>query len=514
MSGITTPEQWLKDIVNTNDDFKPPPVTPESSLGIPVVWHAVNKIAGDIGQFPLCPYLEDGDTKQKDKSHPAYWLLTHEPNPIQGAMFFKEMLTAHALLWGNGRAYIVRNSRGEPIELIPMMPDRCETYLINGEKFHTYQVNTDERVPRRNEQNWLIPDADVLHVPAISLNGIAGISVVAYAKRAIGVASASEARTAKQVTKGFTGRLMYEAPVGVLNRKEDAEEFLANARRTHDASEEGELIGLLREGIKANVINMPNSDMQFLETRAFSKKDLMLLFGLETLPGDPDSVSYNSESEKKLSYVQGALSRWSERWVSACNRRLLSETEKRQATHYFKFNFASALRGTTKERYDVYMIGRQGGWLSVNDVRKLEDLNPIQGGDVYANPAITPGTGSNTSSESEGETQEANARLLMLENLIKTECSKAVNVASKNRNFLAWMDDFYPKWEAKIGDLVSQIGGDPAVAREYCEESKRQLLEVTNNCTQEGLLEGIEKCVSDWPERAKWIVEQMEGCNV
>lgn len=529
MSGLSRPAQWLSDAINTFMDrhTESTDVTPYTATTLSAVWYAVDKIAGDIGQLPLCPYRKNGRQRDQAIDHPAYRLLRQEANAYQTAHQFKELLTSHALLWGNGRAYVRRDNRGEPVELIPLLPDRTETMLVGGEKIHITKPNRDERLTTFEdlfsgegdpEDRIVVRDADCLHIMGHSELGVAGVGIITKARRSISVGLEADHRAQTQMKKGFTGRVMLEAPQGAFRKAEDAKEFLGDFRKAHASSEDGETIGLLRDGTKANVMNISNGDMQFLESRAFQVQEIMRWFGLESMPGDADSVSYNSLAQKSLSYHQGTLSRWCDRWEQGCNKSLRSDTEKRQESHYFKFKTGAMLRGTTKERYEVYQIGRQIGVLSANDVREMEDLNPIEGGDEYSNPAITPGsftqTGDDASGYVEASATDERASLLMLQNLIGVECKKAV-AAAKNRNFLSWMDKFYSKWESKLADTVESIGGDREIATEYCEESRSRLLSCADVAKSNEELESmIINCVSSWPSRASQILNEMESCSV
>lgn len=541
MSTLSKVQQWLADALGVQSDFKPPTITAETSITLAAVWYAVNKIAGDIAALPLEPYTRDGRNREPADDHPAYRLTKYESNPLQTADVFKQLLQTHALLWGNGRAYVRRNNRGEPIELIPL-PPTAKTYLIDGEKVHCVRVDNDHRLTTvasldfDSEGVVMLEDKDVLHVMGLSFDGIAGLSVVAAARRSLTIGGAADARAAKQMVKGFTGRVMITAPQGALRKPADAKEFLEDFRKQFAADDEAEVAGLLREGAGIEALNMSNDDMQFLESRSFQRQEVMQWFGLESMPGDKDSVSYNSLTQKQQAYLQGPLSYWCERWKMACNKSLLRPEQKRQATHYFHFNTAAKLRGTAKERFEVYTLGRQIGVFSANDVRALEDMNPIAGGDTYENPNITPGdpatrddgngNGNTETDEGSAETSDAQnlnqsstpgannrAALLMLENLIGVECNKAVNAAG-SRNFLNWMDKFYPKWETKLADAIENIGGDRDLATQHCEESKRQLLDVAGSADNETLGEKIQTCVADWSARAQIIINEMELCHV
>jgi HK97 family phage portal protein len=530
MSTLSRVQQWLADALGVQDDLKPPRITAETSLTLAAVWYSVNKIAGDIASLPLAPYERDGRNRNEARDHSAFRLVKYESNPIQTADVFKQVMQAHVLLWGNGRAYIRRTGLRQPVELIVLPPD-AQTELIKGEKFHTCRIGKDHQLQSVASELQIdgevvtIPDADVLHVMGLSLDGISGLSVVGAARRSLSIGGAADARAARQMRKGFTGKAMLQTPPGALKNPVEAKEFLDDFRKQFAADEDGHIAGLLRDGATLETLNMSNDDMQFLESRAFQRQEVMQWFGLESMPGDRDSVSYNSLTQKQQAYLQGPLSYWCERWEMACNKSLLRDEQKRQSSHYFHFNMSARLRGTPQERYEVYQLGRQMGVLSANEIRELEDMNPIEGGDTYENPNITPGdpgsrqSGDSDSEESSGTDEspanrvESRATLLMLENLIKVEKQRAEKAAS-SRNFLAWMDKFYPKWETKLADTLEDLGGDRDLATAHCAESRRQLLEVSGNAQPDTLADSIRECVSGWDARAQNILHEMELAHV
>lgn len=527
MSTLSRIQQWLADALSVQDDLKPPRITAETSLTLAAVWYAVNKIAGDIAALPLSPYERDGRNRDEARDHSAFRLMRYEPNSIQTADVFKQVMQTHVLLWGNGRAYIRRNGNRQPVELI-ILPPTTETELIDGEKVHTCRVDHDHRLHTVTSLEFddtgvtTMQDKDVLHVMGLSLDGVNGLSVVGAARRSLTIGGAADARAARQMSKGFTGKVFVQSPPGSLRQEGEAKTFLEDFRKQFSADDEQQVAGLLRDGTTLETLNMSNDDMQFLESRAFQRQEVMQWFGLESMPGDRDSVSYNSLTQKQQAYLQGPLSYWCERWEMACNKSLLRDEQKRQSSHYFHFNMSAKLRGTPQERFEVYTLGRQMGVLSANEIRELEDMNPIAGGDTYENPNITPGDPTEQTQEppaeadtSEAENSTANnkAALLMLENLIKVEKQRAEKAASA-RNFLNWMDKFYPKWEAKLADTIEELGGDRDIATAHCEDSRKQLLAVADKATPETLADDIQACVANWLPRAQQIINEMELTNV
>ncbi len=105
------------------------------ALGVPPAWYAHNKLTGDFGRLPIDVKRKVGEGSLNDTEHDGYYLLREQPNKIQAPTTFKEQILSHALMKGNGRAAIIRTSRGIS-ELIPMMPDATWTIIHEGEKYH------------------------------------------------------------------------------------------------------------------------------------------------------------------------------------------------------------------------------------------------------------------------------------------------------------------------------------------------------------------------------------------
>ena len=186
-SNQRNPSQWLIEAFGGKPSKTGVKVTVETSLGLAPVMYAVNKISGHIAQMPIdiCKFNEDG-TKPRVRNN-TYKLLNKNPNDIMTAFQLKEMMQVHALIAGNGRAYIERNSNGTPTGLIPILPYNCQTMLVDGQKWHLVTQDagtTQDAIPRslKNGEYYKIPDRDVLHVMNTSYNGVWGMHIIDIAK--------------------------------------------------------------------------------------------------------------------------------------------------------------------------------------------------------------------------------------------------------------------------------------------------------------------------------------------
>lgn len=460
----------------------------ESMLGSAAIWFAINTIAGDVAKMPLDKMKSsDGKSKMKDSQHQAGQLLRTMPNGFQTADVFKEQIQAHALSWGNGRCAIIRDISGRPIELIPLMPDRTFTVLHEGVKYHftcplkqdpitssDYKEALVEVMRDGLNEKWIgIEDANVLHIQGFGYDGYCGMSIAKVARDSIGCDLRSQKYTDKQLKKGFAGKLMLEAPANVMKNEDEAKQFLDGFRKKFSNDLDAETIGMLREGIKANVIQMSNVDSQFIEQRRFSRQDVMLWFGLQHIPGDNSSVSYNSLEQKQLAYLASCLDRWLVRWEMQCNAKLLTESERKSGKHYFKFNRATWLRTDIQTTATTIATLMRTMAINRNEARELLDYNPVEGGDDFVNPAIQV-------QEAKADT---NADSGPVKAVIRNRLSELLSVESKRvadklgkSNPMKQVETFYSKWVETLGEALENMGFDREIAQKHCENRQNSLL--------------------------------------
>jgi len=466
---IYNPFSWIQDLLPSNKVV----VNSESMLGSAAIWFAMNTISGDVAKMPLDKMVEGkGGSKKKDRSHSAQILLRDQPNEYQTADVFKEQIQAHALGWGNGRAAIIRNGE-RPVELIPLMPDRTVTVMHEGKKYHFTRPDKDQPITSSdyreamvemlndgNPEKWIgLEDADVLHIQGFGYDGFCGKSIASVGKDSIGVDLRSQKYQDKQLEKGFNGKLMlHEGRPNTFKNEDEARRFLEQFRERHKLDGDAETVGMLREGMTATVLAMSNVDAQFIEQRKFSRQDVMLWFGLQHIPGDNSSVSYNSLEQKQLAYLASCLDRWLVRWESQCRAKLLTKRERDSGLHYFKFNRATWLRTDINTTADVLSKLIQAKVINRNEARATLDYNPVDGGDEFENPAIQV-----------NDTARA-AVVDRLSRLMDVE-SKRVKSLLEQESPIKKIEAFYQKWQKTLGDAIEALGADRSIAVLHCENA-------------------------------------------
>ena len=357
-------------------------VNERSAMQMTAVYSCVRILAEAVAGLPLhlYRYKEDGG-KEKALDHPLYLLLHDEPNPEMSSFVFRETLMTHLLLWGNAYAQIIRNGKGEVIALYPLMPDRMTVDRDSkGQLYYEYTVSMDDAPTVKGSLVRLNP-SDVLHIPGLGFDGLVGYSPIAMAKNAIGMAIACEEYGAKFFANGA-------APGGVLEHPgtiKDPQRVRESWQSTFGGSGNSNKIAVLEEGMKYTPIGISPEQAQFLETRKFQVNEIARIFRVPPhMVGDLEKSSFSNIEQQSLEFVKYTLDPWVIRWEQTIHRSLLLPDEKSQ--YFVKFNLEGLLRGDYQSRMNGYAIGRQNGWMSANDIRELENLNPLsdgEGGNLY-----------------------------------------------------------------------------------------------------------------------------------
>jgi len=348
-------------------------VTPWTALNYSAVFAAVRIISEAVSSLPLHLYerLPNGG-KRRASGTPLYSLVHDAPNDEMGSLQWREASMAHLLLWGNSYSEIVRDLEGNAVELWPLDPSQVKpTRTANGDLF--YDVGGKVALPREN----------VLHVSGLSFDGISGISPIAQARQSIGLALAIE-----QFGAGFFGR--GARPGGILTFPGQlSSEARANLRRSfedlHSGSGNSHRVALLEQGLKWESIGVPPDDSQFLQSREFQVIEICRWFNLPPHKlKELAKMNYNSLEQMNVEFLTDTLRPWLVRWEQQLNRKLLRKQDRER--FLFEHAVEGILRGDLQSRYTSYSIARNWGWLSVNEIREKETLNPVEGGDTYLTP--------------------------------------------------------------------------------------------------------------------------------
>lgn len=356
-------------------------VNPEMALGLTAVYAAVRILAESVASLPCITYERgpDGEKKRAQK-HNLYNILKQAPNPDMTAFDFWSALTANRALWGNAYAEIQFDGRGQITSLFPLLSARMESVVTDPEHGIIYKY----RLPASQGNRLIgVPAERIFHLRGLSWDGLRGWFVTSLAKNAIGLASATEEYGSSLFLNGAVPKvvLMHPQELGEKARKNLTESWelrhagLSNANR----------VAILQEGMTIKTIGMPPEDVQFLGTRKFQLSEIARIFRIPPhMLADLEKATFSNIEHQGIGFVTHTMRPWLVSYEQEITRSLFLPRER--GRWFTEFLVDGLLRGDLASRYAAYQVGRMGGWLSQNDIRKKENMNPIKGGDVYLTP--------------------------------------------------------------------------------------------------------------------------------
>lgn len=383
-SGTSHPDQWLVDWVRggaaTSSGVS---VNASSALKYTPFWAAVRIISGTLASLPFKVYRRLGNGgKQPQADHGTYQLLHERPNDYMDAVTFIETRQAHVLCYGNGYAEIQRDGRGRPVALWPLLPDRTQR-AIGPDGTPYYEIRTQVG------ETFTLPDYNVLHIKGLGFDGYTGYDVVAYHKEAIGYGVA-----VKEYAARFYGQ--DANPGGVLEHpstlSDDSFRRLKESwAEQHEGLSHAHRMQILEEGMKWHPVSVDPDKAQAVEAQKFTVDDCARIFQIPPHKlASMEFSKYNNVEQLQIDFVCTTMLYWFRKWEQEVNYKLFMPSERGQL--FAEILADAALRGNTEARTQYYTAGRQWGFLSINDIRAKENMNPIgPAGDVYLDPLnMTP----------------------------------------------------------------------------------------------------------------------------
>lgn len=373
-SGIANPQKWLIDyFTGGTKSAAGINVTPDTALQASAVYACVRVLAETIASLPLHVYkrLEGSKGKEKAPEHYLYPVLHEIANPEMTSFELRETMVGHLCLRGNAYAEKVFDRAGRVKELWPLNPDGV---LVERDKA-TKQLIYIITLPGESKQVKLSSDR-ILHIRGLSGNGIIGYSPIALAKESIGLALATE-----EYGSRFFGNA--SRPSGVLEHpgklgKDAADRLKKSWEEMHRGLSNAHRVAILEEGLKWNQIGMSQEDSQYLQTRQYQVVDIARIFRVPPhMIAELSRATFSNIEFQSIDFVVNTLRPWLVRFEQAFKQRLFDETDRE---YYAEFLIDGLLRGDIASRYSAYAIGRQWGWLSADDIREMENRNPLPDG--------------------------------------------------------------------------------------------------------------------------------------
>lgn len=380
---ISTPAELEEALRTGNVTASGATVTPDTAMRVAAVYACVRVRSGIVANMPLhIKRRLDDKTREDATDHPVWRLMRRRPNRWQTPAQFKRMMQTHLILRGNAYAMIV-SSRGLPLELIPLHPDRVE--CKQNDDLSLVYIYT-----RKDGRKIELKQAEVFHLVGLTLDGVHGVSAIAYARETIGLSLAQEEHGATVFKNGARVSIVLKhpqklGPEGIENLRTSLDEFRAGGEK------EGKAL-ILEEGMDTAPLAMTAEDAQWIESRKFSRTDIAMFLGVPPhMIGDTEkNTSWGTGIE---SQTQGFITFSAEDdltlWEETINRDLIGDDTE----VYARFNRAALVRGDIKARWEAYVKALQWGVYNPDEVRALEDMNPREDGKggQYYDPPNTAG---------------------------------------------------------------------------------------------------------------------------
>jgi HK97 family phage portal protein len=388
-------------------------VTAETVIQIPEVYDCLTVLSQSIAQLPFFVYEAGAnDSRRRLGDHPVTRLLGEQANIIQETTAYelRAQMTWDAALFRNAYAEI-RPSRGPvPFELVRFDP-REVAIKVNQNGQFVYVVGDGA-----NNRRVLPEEMLHLRVTPLERNNLRGQSMLVTGYRAFSRALEMEDFTYRFFQNDATpgGVVEYAAKAKTL---EDAEMLREKYQRLFGGRNRGK-IAVIDDGGKFTPVVTDNKTAQFIETYKEVSLAICRLWRMQPHKiGLLDRATNNNIEHQALEFVVDTLMPWIVMWEQAIKRDLL--TDRKLYAHH---NVAGLLRGDLKSRYESYAQARNWGWLSVNDIRRLENLNPIDNGDIYLEPLnMVPSGTDRAQLQQRGQPQQpqpGGALLVALENVL------------------------------------------------------------------------------------------------
>lgn len=355
-------------------------VTFERALEVSTVLAGIKVIAEDIASLPFFVYRKNRKTDRIEKAydHPLYRTFHGAANPETSSGAFVEALTAHAVLMGNGYARIQRES--DRIWLWPWMPQDV--------KVERNDRGTPVYYHHEGNGNWRpYPFTDVFHLRGFTLNGCAGDSLLERARHVIGLTAAAEEYAGRFFSSSSMTHLVLERPREAPAVNPEGVELIKKSwKKWHEGLKNAWEPIILQEGMQAKLLQPKHSETQLLEQRTFQVIEICRLLRIPPHRLAELSRSTNNNIEQQsIDYAVYTLGPWRRRWKETVDLCLLTTEDRADADIeiYAEHQLEALLRGDWKTQTEGWAKLLEKGVLSVNDVRRFLNMNPIEGGDAH-----------------------------------------------------------------------------------------------------------------------------------
>lgn len=350
-------------------------VDERTALEVSTVFAVVRRISGDIAKLPVkvVRKTNNGETIPAPND-PLHRVLAKRPNRWQTSFEFREMMTAHAVLWGDAVA-IKMNVGGRVDELVPLVPRQFQVRQEKG-----WKLEYDVFGPK-GEVIMRLPASRVFHLRNLSWNGFQGVNLSKSAREAIGLAAALEGNQAAGVKNGAkpSGILTTDTPL-----KDDQIDRIVEGWKAATTAGNAYSTPLLDQGLKFQAISLNAVDQQLIETRKHQVIEICAAFGIlpAVLGIDDKTQAFASVEAMMQAHVDQTIWPWAERW----KQRLDLDCLDADGPLEVMFDLSEMRKASTKDQAEADVKLVNNGLRTINELRARDGFPPVDGGDKIMTP--------------------------------------------------------------------------------------------------------------------------------
>jgi HK97 family phage portal protein len=351
-------------------------VTADTALQFTAVYACVGVLAQTIAALPLSVYRRKPGGKERDESHALHELLHWRPNRLQTSFEWRELAATHTALRGSSYHLITRTPAGRVLELRPLHPDRVTPFVTPGGEV-AYRLATADGA------EVMLMDHDVLRIPGLTTDGVEALSPIALHRETVGTAMAGREYLGRFYGNSAVPKGALVTP-GIL-KPEAAQALRESWEARHRGAGNANRLAILDGGMQWQAIGLSHEDAQYLELQQFHITDICRIFRVPPHKvADLSKATFSNIEHQAIEFVTDTILPWVTRIEQRLNGWLLTPQERR--THFIGFELKGLLRGDATARANFYRGLSAAGAMSPNDIRRLEDMDEIPGGDRYFVP--------------------------------------------------------------------------------------------------------------------------------
>jgi HK97 family phage portal protein len=385
-------------------------VNAKTAFSLIPVFSAISLISDTISTLPVDAFQRVDGNRKPYRPKPSW---VDQPDVDQTRQGHYQSVLVSLLIWGNAYVRVFRNTNSDVVNLVTLDPQKMNvTRSAIGRKLFHYE----------GEEKALTSD-EIMHLTDLLEPGaIIGVARVDRLREALGLGIALQNFAAAFFGQGVTGSLIAEVPGNIT--PDQARMLSDSMSNRHGGWRKSGRVPVLSGGATLKDVSVKNDQSQFIESRRFFVEEVARLFNIPLSMMDvPGTQSYASVEQNAIQFVTHTLRPYIEK-IEWSYSRLLPE----QA--FLKFNVDGLLRGDFNSRITAYATGMQSGFMSINDVRRIEDMTPVEGGDVYRVPLANVNLSASDLPEQEGKINMVKA--LIQVGFDPAETLKAFNIPAIN----------------------------------------------------------------------------------